>query len=129
MWLGHAGLLRGVRANVSADILVFVDLALEESPATLSRDRTYCRMPLIDGPGNPPWLLRAAVDLVAGLLRSNTPTLVCCGAGMSRSPCIAAAAIASVNGIAADEGLRAVLKGGPADISPGLWAEIRTIMA
>ena len=39
------------------------------------------------------------------LVRSGTPTLVYCSAGLSRSPCIAAAAVAMVSGLPADEGL------------------------
>ena len=54
-------------------------------------------------------MLRAAVELVAGLIRDAVPTLVGCGAGLSRSPCIAGAAIARVRGCPADEGLNTVL--------------------
>ena len=93
LWLGHRGDVDDPRVIVETGILAVVDLALNESPASLSRDRTYCRFPLIDGTGNAPWLLQAAVDTVACLLRSGTSTLVYCSAGLSRSPCIAGAAI------------------------------------
>ena len=84
LWLGHAGDVVDLQGVLSNGILAVVDLALNESPVALPRDRTYCRFPLIDGLGNPPWLLRTAIETVACLLRSGTPTLVYCGAGMSR---------------------------------------------
>ena len=111
---------------VAAGILAVVDLALNESPPSLPHDLTYCRFPLIDGTGNSPRLLQAAVETVACLLRSGTPTLVYCSAGLSRSPCIAGAAIAVIRRYPLDEGLKFVLQSGPADVSPGLWSEVVT---
>jgi protein-tyrosine phosphatase len=127
LWLGHLGDAADPREIVSAGIRAVVDLALEAQPATPPRDIVYCRFPLIDGPGNPPWLLRAAVEAVVCLLRANAPALVYCGAGMSRSPCVAGAAIALVRGSTLDEGLKIAVRSGPADVSPGLWSEVRTI--
>lgn len=125
LWLGHAGDARDSETLLSAGLIAVVDLALEEPPARLIRELIYCRFPLHDGPGNAPWLLQAAVETVAGLLRSDVPTLVGCGAGLSRSPCIAGAAIARVRGCPADEGLAMVLGSAPGDVSPALWAEVR----
>lgn len=128
LWLGHVGDVRDLSGVHTAGIRAVVNLALNEPPAMLSRELVYCRFPLIDGPGNPRWLLQTAVDTVAGLLRSDTPTLVYCGAGMSRSPCIAGAAIAQVRGCAAAEGLGIALQSATADVSPGLWAEVQEIL-
>lgn len=128
LWLGHAGDVRDVRALLSTGIGAVIDLASHESPATVTRELVYCRFPLVDGPGNPPWLLRRAVETVAGLLRDDVPTLVGCGAGLSRSPCIAGAAIARIRGCPADEGLAITLGTAPADVSPGLWAEVRQVL-
>lgn len=125
LWLGHVGDVRDLQSLHAAGILAIVDLALNEPPASVTRELVYCRFPLIDGTGNPRWLLRTAIETVAYLLRSETPTLVYCGAGMSRSPCIAAAAIARVRGCSAAEGLAIALQSAAADVSPGLWAEIR----
>lgn len=127
LWLGHAGDVRDARGLHEAGIVAVVDLAIQEAPAPLPRGLVYGRFPLVDGPGNPPWLLRAAVAMVAGLVRDGVPTLVGCGAGLSRSPCIAGAAIARVRGCTADEGLAIVLGPVPADVSPALWAEVRDI--
>jgi protein-tyrosine phosphatase len=124
LWLGHVGDLANPQPIVERGILAVVDLALNERPSLLSRDLAYCRFPLIDGSGNPAWLLRAAVQTVTCLLREETPALVCCGAGLSRSPCIAGAAVAFVRGCPLDEALAFVLRSGPADVSPALWSEV-----
>jgi hypothetical protein len=127
LWLGHVGDVCDLRDIHAEGILAIVDLAIDEPPASLTRELVYCRLPLVDGMGNPPWVLRAAVETVAYLLRCDAPTLVYCGAGMSRSPCIAAAAITRIRGCSAAEGLAVVLQSTRADISPGLWAEIVAI--
>src|SRR3954454_1421008 len=105
LWLGHVGDARDLRRVLSAGILAVVDLALNEPPAAVTRELVYCRFPLVDGSGNPPWLLRSAVEAVAGLVRSGTPTLVYCGAGMSRTPAVAAAALSRAVGVPAAEAL------------------------
>ncbi len=128
LWIGHAGDVRNLPAIHEAGIVAVVDLAVQEPPGPIARDLLIARFPIVDGPGNPPWMLRAAVDLAAGLVADRVPTLIGCGAGMSRSPCIAAAAIARVLGIPADEGLALVLRSAPADVAPGLWAEIRSLV-
>ncbi|HWG43488.1 MAG TPA: hypothetical protein VN688_11935 [Gemmataceae bacterium] len=128
LWLGHAGDVRALRAVLSAGILAVVDLALNEPPAHITRELVYCRFPLVDGSGNPPWLLTAAIDCVTSLLRSDTPTLVACGAGMNRSPAIAAAAIARVRHCSPEEALLLVSESGPVDVSPGLWNDVQGIL-
>jgi hypothetical protein len=127
LWLGHVGDVRDLRGIHAAGILAVVDLAIDEPSASVTLELVYCRFPLIDGTGNPRWLVRAAVETVACLLRCDTPTLVSCGAGMSRSPCIAAAAIARVRGCPTSEGLAIALQSAAADVSPGLWAEVQEI--
>ena len=128
LWLGHVGDARDLRTVLSTGILAVVDLALNESPATVTRELAYCRFPLLDGNGNAPWLVRAAVDTVAGLLRSGTPTLLFCGAGMSRTPIIAAAAIAHLRNCSLADAVGVVAQSGPADLSPGLLAEVQAIL-
>jgi hypothetical protein len=125
LWLGHAGDVRDVRGLLAAGIVAVIDLAIQEAPAPVARETVYGRFPLVDGAGNPPWLLRAAIEMVTHLIRDDVPTLVGCGAGLSRSPCIAGAAIARVRGCPADEGLAIALGAAPADVSPALWAEVR----
>jgi hypothetical protein len=123
LWLGHAGDGRDLRGLLRAGVRALVDLALEEPPAPLVRELVYCRFPIIDGSGNPFWLLRAAVQTTAGLIRARVPTLVCCGAGMSRSPSLVAVALAMIEGRPPEEVLVRLLPTGKGDVSPGLWQE------
>jgi protein-tyrosine phosphatase len=127
--MGHAGDGRNLQALNSAGIQAVVDLAESDPPLSLTRDLVYLRFPIADGAGNPPWLLRLAVDAVAGLLRSATPTLVYCRVGMSRTPCVAGAALALIRGRALPERLAEVTASGPADVSPGLWADVQATVA
>jgi hypothetical protein len=111
-----------------------VDLALMCEPVTPTRELVYLRFPLVDGEGNPPWLICTAVHSVEGLVRIGVPTLVACDGGMSRSVVIATAALAlatswfrttSSPGISTEEVLRRVTAGGPADVHPALWADLK----
>lgn len=126
VWLGHAGDGRDVGAILGNGIHVVVQLALEEPPAVLNRELVACRFPLIDGDGNAPWLIGAAVRTIAGFVSRDVPTLLVCGAGMSRSPAIAAAAIAIATNMAPQAALEVVTGNRAADVSPGLWRTVQT---
>ncbi len=128
LWLGHAGDARDPAGLFNAGILAVVCVVASEPPVALPRELVYCRFPLVDGAGNPDWLLRASVETVASLLRSGTPTLVHCSAGISRSPAIGGAALALASGCSFAEGLKAVTESGASDVSPGLWEAIEEAM-
>jgi protein-tyrosine phosphatase len=102
-----------------------VQVAAEEAPLSPPRGLMYHRFPIVDGSGNAPEILILAVATVASLVRLRVPTLVCCGMGLSRSPAIAAAALASIRRESPDEALRFLADRHPADVSPGLWREVR----
>lgn len=123
LWIGHGGDVANIPMVRDAAIGAFVDVAVNEAPKPVWREAAYLRFPLVDGAGNPVWLLRAAVGAVAELVRAETRTLVFCGAGMSRSPSIAAAGLAMATGRAAGECLR-LTTAGCGDVSPRLWAEV-----
>ena len=125
LWIGHRGDTGDLRQLFDSGIEAIVDLAIEEAPIVVSRAWVYCRLPLIDGEGNPGWLLQMAVEITANLLRQEKPTLVCCGAGMSRSPAIVAMALQCLNGRSSVECLADVGRNGPGDVSPGLWFELQ----
>jgi hypothetical protein len=129
LWLGHIGNARDLNQVCEAGIEAVVDLALNEPPVVLTREMAYCRFPLIDGGGNPPWMLCAAVETVARLIRSEVRTLVYCGACMSRTPVVAAAAVAAVSGKSLAESLALVVNSGAADISPVFWKELLEAIA
>src|SRR5690348_12165622 len=93
LWIGTARDARDIRGVLDAGIEAIVDLAIMCEPVTPPRELVYLRFPLLDGEGNPPWLLCAAVHAVEGLVRLGVPTLIACDGGMSRSVVIAAAAM------------------------------------
>src|SRR5262249_55058121 len=97
LWPGHAGDRKNFQQIFPRDIRAIVQLAVEEPPYQLPRELIYCRFPLSDGTGNETGLLHSAISTVALLLRQELPTLVCCSAGMSRSPAVAAAALARLH--------------------------------
>jgi protein-tyrosine phosphatase len=128
LWLGHVGDTWDPRVLMAVNIKGVVDLALNEQPATLPRELIYCRYPLLDGSGNPSWLLKAAVKTVVTLLKAKVNTFVYCGAGMSRSPCIAAAALCLLRECSPSAALALVTQSGPKDISPALWKDVQSIL-
>jgi hypothetical protein len=124
LWVGNARDARDIGAVLDAGIEAVVDLAVDEPPVRPTRELVYLRFPLVDGGGNPPWLLRAAVAALEPLVRLGVPTLVACGGGMSRSLAVAAAAVSlagRTRGLSADGVLAMVREGGPADLHPELW--------
>jgi hypothetical protein len=129
LWIGTARDARDLRAVLDAGIEAIVDLAMDEPPVHPTRELVYLRFPLIDGDGNPPWLLRLAVDSVERLIRERTPTLVACSVGMSRSPAVVAMALAKATGRSAWLIIDSWSSKGPLDLSKGLWSGILNRMA
>jgi protein-tyrosine phosphatase len=127
LWLGHAHDARDLPRLLDLGIEAILDLAIEETPPKLTRELVYCRFPLNDGAGNPPLILRAAVETVHSFLARGVPTFVYCGAGMSRSPCIVAAAVALHNNADPDQTLQELIAGQPHDVSPPLWADVKEV--
>lgn len=125
LWIGTTRDAHDVSAILDAGIGAVVDLAMECTPLTLPRDVTYVRFPLVDGAGNPPELIRAAVSLVATLIESRLPVLVSCGAGMSRAPAIVAAARAQLEATTLEESLERITQGAAHDISSSFWMEVK----
>lgn len=124
LWVGHAGSVPDAGALARKGIAAVVDLAVDETPRAFGREAVACRFPLTDGGGNPPALVASAVTAVAGLVQARLPTLVYCSMGLSRSPCVAAGAIALVSGRPEHECLALVTTGAPADVSPAMWAQV-----
>jgi protein-tyrosine phosphatase len=128
LWTGNVGNLRDVVAIHATGIEAVLFLATDEAPAP-GREIAFCRLPLVDGAGNAHWRLRLAVETAASLIAGNVPTLVCCSNGMSRSLAVVAAALAKVVGGSADERLKQITFGRPADVSSVLWREIRAAIS
>ena len=128
VWVGNAGDAGDAANLLTAGVEAIVDLALEELPASPPRELMYCRIPIVDGAGNSASRIRLAVRLIRDLIKSPTPTLVTCSAGISRSPAIVAAAMATINDSAFNEELRQIAESGPCDVSTGLVADILTAL-
>jgi hypothetical protein len=128
LWVGHVGDTRQPRRLLDAGIGAVIELADGEPLAILPRELVRCRFPLNDGGDNPPWLVRLALDSVAGLLRASVPTLVCCGCGMSRSVCLAAGGLAQAEARPLQETLAEIAGAGPADVSPALLAQVQAVL-
>ncbi len=125
VWIGHAGDGRDCRALLDAGIEAVVQLAVEEPSLQLPRELVYCRLPLVDGPANDGRLLGLAITAVTSPLLSRTPTLVCCGHGMSRSPAIVAAGLSQVHQEDPDHCLKQIAMHVPIDVAPALWNEVK----
>ena len=126
LWIGTARDARDIRGVLDAGIEAVVDLAMDEPPVQPTRELVYLRFPIVDGGGNPEWLLSAAVEAVVNLLWHEVPTLVACGGGMSRSVAVSASALNAVSAPEpADEALRRLITGGAADVHPALWADVK----
>lgn len=125
LWIGNAGDLRDPKVVIDTGAEVVVELSDSEQPALLPRELVRLRFPLSDGGVNPQWLLRLAVESVSRLLREGIPLAIFCSAGMSRSVCIASAAIALAESRPLAEAVSEVAAVGPVDVSPGLLEQIR----
>lgn len=129
LWLGHAGDGSDYSRLCDLDIRVLVQLAAEEGPLLPPRAITYLRFPLVDGAGNECELLAIAISTISTLISLRIPTLICCAAGLSRSPAIAAGAISWTSGEAPEQSLRRIIHQRRADVSPGLWEAVRGVLA
>ncbi len=125
LWVGHAGDSRDFRAQFERGIRAIVQLAAEEPAIPAPRDLLLLRIPLDDGADNDPDLLAMAITIVQGLVAKHFPTLVCCGAGMSRAPAIVAAALSLIEHRSPAECIKTVTDHHPADVVPGFWADVR----
>ena len=128
VWIGHAGDGTAFRELFDLGIRAVVQIAAEEPPIQTPRELVYLRVPLFDGTGNDPVLLEFAIRSVESFIRKEIPTLVCCGAGMSRSPAIVAAALMSLRSEEIEKCLEFVIKSSPVDLSAGLFADVKSIM-
>ncbi|WP_149495300.1 protein-tyrosine phosphatase family protein [Roseiconus lacunae] len=127
LWIGHAFDIREPRSLFDAEIAAVVDVAFEEPPAALPRQLVYCRFPLNDGGGNNPAVLLQSIQTLVDLLNADVRTIVACSAGMSRSPTVAAFALAAYLSQQPDEVLTRIASIKTLEIKPALWKEVEQI--
>jgi len=124
LWLGHAGEYQDPTKLFDLGIQAVVALAREELPAVLPRELLSFRIPLVDGSGNEPLHLKLAVELVSSLIAARVPTLVYCGAGMSRSPGIVACALARLQQREPSACLELLHHQVKTDVSTSFWRDL-----
>jgi hypothetical protein len=105
LWIGTARDARDIKNVLSLGIKTVIDLAVEETPIHPTRELVYLRFPLVDGTGNPTWLLRAALRMVEESIHLRVPTL-------RLEP---GAVLMSLHNL------------GPIDVSPTLWQELLAV--
>lgn len=126
LWIGSAGDLQDVRPLYEAGIQAIVQVAYEELLPPLPRGFVVCRFPILDGEGNDPHILHLALQTLTGMLETKFATLVCCQAGTSRSPALAAAALACSTGEPLSVWLTRIATCWAVGIHPGLRREIES---
>ena len=129
LWIGNACDLRNPKSLFDACISAVVDVAYEEEPARLPRELLYCRFPIFDGSGNDAVVLRQSVQTIVDLLGARTRTIVTCSAGMSRSPAIAAAALAVHLGDSPDAVIQRIGDAKGLEVSSSLWSELLSVLS
>jgi protein-tyrosine phosphatase len=125
LWIGNAGDGRDAARLLEAGVAAVVNLAAEEPSPALPRGMIYCRLPIMDGEQDDDSVLDLAIQIVVSLLKKEIPTLVHCSAGMSRSPAVAAAALAIVQSGSPEEKLKQIAASRPHDVSPQLWEAVK----
>jgi protein-tyrosine phosphatase len=129
LYLGSAVDSWNLKELLAAGIEAVIDLAENEPPMPITRELIYLRIPLVDGGGNAPRKVRLAVNSLLELLRGGVPTFVFCSAGMSRSPAIAAAAMAKHSKRPVEECLADLCREHPADVSPAFFMDLTRFVA
>lgn len=127
LWIGAIGDLNDLRRLYDLGIRAIVQIAYEEPPFTLPRDFIACRFPLVDGGDNDADLLHLAVTTVTHLLEHKFAMLVCCQAGLSRSPAIVAAALARLTREPFAVCLNQLATHHACDIHPALFAQLQDL--
>ena len=125
LWIGHAGNGNDLSLLHRVGIEVLVQVAIEEPPILPPRELVFLRYPMIDGTGNRPEIIDQAVRSVSFWIDRHVPILVCCSAGLSRSPSIVAAALSRSGHGTPESCLIRLETYRRIDVSPGLWSEVR----
>lgn len=127
--LGTSEDLKDIRTVLGEGISAIIDLGIEEPVPLLPRATNYCRLTLSDDGENDPATVAAAIRMAATFLAGDHDVLICCHAGLSRSPSVAAAALAITRGQSASHAL--CMLGGlkRTDVSAAFWNQVVTVLS
>jgi hypothetical protein len=128
LWIGNCADGRNVDGLRLLGIEAVVDLAAEELLALLPRDFVYLRVPLVDGGDNTDVVIRLAVETARLSVQAAHRTLICCSAGLSRSPLVAAAVASLEKGESLETVLGQINQLGPLDPSSQLLSHLKRIL-
>lgn len=129
LWIGNAADVRDTVSLLEQQIEFVVQLAAEDSAAMLPREIGLLRCPLNDGGRNDRTMLEIAIRTVGTLLAAERRTLVCCSAGMSRSPSVSACGLALATRKTPEECLESISENRCTDVSPPLWNSLLKVYA
>ncbi len=129
LWIGHAFDIREPRALFDAGITAAIDVAYEEPPAQIPRQLMYCRFPLLDGGGNDPRILLQTLRVATDLLQLDMRTIITCSAGMSRSPTVAAFALAHHLNELPDVVIARIADIKSLELKPELWTQMLAVFS
>ena len=101
----------------------------QETPAQLPRQLIYCRFPLNDGGGNDATVLLQTVQTLVDFLHADNRTIIACSAGMSRSPTIAAFALAAHLSQEPEEVIGRIADIKPLELKAALWNEVANVFS
>lgn len=124
IWIGNARDCANRRLVAELEIQAVIQLAIEEPIPPLLRDVCFYRFPLCDGAGNDVAIVKSAVQTISQLISAHQSSLVCCSAGLSRSPAVVACAIAIAKNREPHDCLTELSQTIPTDVSPGLWNDL-----
>ena len=129
LWLGNLSDLRDIPQMLAHGITAIIDLAIEEPIPRMPRTTNYCRFVMTDDGENDPANIRAAILTTASFLSGGHMTAVCCNAGLSRSPCIAAASVSCHTGRTPAVCLESIAVLKTLDVNPALWNQVLRVLA
>ena len=129
LWLGNAADLRDIPRMLQHGVTAIVDLAIEEQVPTIPRATNYCRFVLTDDGENDAATILAAIKAAAAFLAGGHPTAICCSAGLNRSVCIGAAALAYNIHSNPARLLEMLAEIKHIDVNPALWNQVVGILS
>ncbi len=124
IWIGNASDLRDIPSVLNNGVAAIIDLAAEEPFPTIPRATSYCRFALTDDGENNAADIQAAILAASTFVSVGLAIAICCSAGLSRSPSVAAATMSFISGDSLVASLELVSAVKHIDVSPAFWNQV-----
>ncbi len=128
IWLGNTSDLRDIRSVLKHGVTAIIDLAIEDPLPTIPRATTYCRFMITDDGENNPANIHAAILAASAFVSGGHVAAICCSAGLSRSPSIAAATMSYISGDSPTATLELVSAVKHIDVNPAFWNQVVDVL-